>query len=1475
MLVAKYKFDKSIYEDFMPIFNGGYEGYTVTDEIDSENSNHVIRTIECDTLPTMMRFGREWVSGETNTDDRTDSLLEILDMNTSGLTSCSSMFRFNTNLTSINCNWDVSNITKMYSVFTYCYSLTSLDVSKWDTSKVISMYAMFNGCKSLTSLDVSNWNTSNVSEMNNMFYQCTNLTSLDVSNWNTSNVTNMTYMFYNCQNITSLDVSKFDTSNVTNMNNMFQNCTNLTLLDVSKWDTGKVTTMGYMFDGCKSLTQLDVSNWNTSNVNNMSAIFSGCQMTKLNVSNWDTSKVTDMSYMFGANSISMKLTSLDISNFNTSNVTDMHSMFQNCQNLTSLDVSNFDTSNVTRMGGMFSYCNKLTTLDISNWDTSKVTDMSHIFNNTSSLQYIRCNNTSTINTLASLLYNRTSSTQGKIITTSSTNVDTTTLSSLNWSVDTSSGTKIAEYVYDKSIWNYLVPEFNEGYSGYFVNDRIEDESKSNIVTRELIGYGGLPTLMRFGCRLSTQLGGPPCNIPHGNMESARALLEIIEYNSSYINNYVDTFRYCENLKFINLQDVHLTSPVCMFEYCTSLTSLDVSNWNTSNATSINYMFNNCKSLTSIDLSNWNTSNVTGMNATFKDCSSLTSITLGNNFDTSKVTNMLGMFYGCNNLTQLDVSNFDTSNVTDMQYMFRSCQSLASLDVSNWDTSNVTNMDYMFYWCQALTSLDVSNWNTSNVTTMNYMFHGCQSLTSIDASKWDISKINYLYTIFADCISLTSLNLSNWNVSNIKDLRYLITNCGKLKTLDISNWNFNSSISFTQNFENTPLLTDIGMLYCSQDTVNKIIPLITDGSKIIWVKDTNASDYTVTDYVTIKDYKEDNRALHLNSPLLEGDEIVNKDGKLYHYHKMGKVVLDGSNTPTYGVLGNKETSKCLQISYNTATHKPNGTMFCDTTIPVPMKVQIPLWSSNYTGDEGICFANTNGDSFIIRLKDSNFSTNLNSSTNNEIVNKFKQWLQENPTTVVYELAEPYYELISDDPLIVQSYAEGKLDTSSIISPTSIQFVPYEEELTYLYTSTQYCIQFNSTANCTVDITLGGTKVESKSVSVGLNKIYITTPSTLVDNKLIINAKGSATISEVVVVNSNAEFDYFDGLKSSFEDCLVTDVDSENYGKYEVGVKIVGKNKFDRDNITKVPFIHNLGRYIFPIKVKPNTQYTISCNPLEKINDVHLWLSSTNDLSIDTYFRLHPKFANSADFRYKTLISTANGELYFISNGGDLKTINTILSFMNNIQIEEGTTVTSYEPYKETNATIYLNSPLLQGDRIEVVDGKLCHYHKMGKVVLNGSEDWHVSNGITHTPSNYTPYDTPMQKSGGYLLVDKLLPVPGSADPTEHGEINLGNSWMFRIYWNKDLLNFKQWLQENPATVVYELAEPYYEDITPIQSSFVISTVSEGDMEIFTDLPIKSNITYLTNIASAVLMEQQLDELDNTESLTDIVEDEINE
>ena len=41
-------------------------------------------------------------------------------------------------------------------------------------------------------------------------------------------------------------------------------------------------------------------------------------------------------------------------------------------------------------------------------------------------------------------------------------------------------------------------------------------------------------------------------------------------------------------------------------YCSSLTNIDLSNFNTQNATDMSHMFGDCSSLTNINLSNFNT-----------------------------------------------------------------------------------------------------------------------------------------------------------------------------------------------------------------------------------------------------------------------------------------------------------------------------------------------------------------------------------------------------------------------------------------------------------------------------------------------------------------------------------------------------------------------------------------------------------------------------------------------------------------------------------------------------------------------------------------------------------------------------------------------------------------------------------------------------------------------------------------------------
>lgn len=139
----------------------------------------------------------------------------------------------------------------------------------------------------------------------------------------------------------------------------------------------------------------------------------------------------------------------------------------------------------------------------------------------------------------------------------------------------------------------------------------------------------------------------------------------------------------------------------------------------------------------IKITDWtvDTSTVTDMSYMFVGVPYLVEVDLSQ-FDTSNVTSMKGMFEGCSKFFTSDMfTGFDTSNVTDMSYMFyRSAAS--TIDVSGFRTPNVTDMSYMFCACSNLTALDVSKWDLSNVTRMNKIFDGCQNLKILTAAEND-------------------------------------------------------------------------------------------------------------------------------------------------------------------------------------------------------------------------------------------------------------------------------------------------------------------------------------------------------------------------------------------------------------------------------------------------------------------------------------------------------------------------------------------------------------------------------------------------------------------------------------------------------------------------------------------------------------------------------------------------------------------
>ncbi len=211
-----------------------------------------------------------------------------------------------------------------------------------------------------------------------------------------------------------------------------------------------------------------------------------------------------------------------------------------------------------------------------------------------------------------------------------------------------------------------------------------------------------------------------------------------------------------------------TSLYYFFERLTKLETITGLEYlNTAKVTDMRYMFNNCSKLTSLDVTNFNTAKVTDMSYMFSSCKSLTSLDV-TKFDTRNVTTMEGMFSSCSKLPSLDVTNFNTVNVKNMMKMFAGCKALTSLDVTNFNSENVTNMNRMFYKCSKLTSLDVSNFNTKKVTNMSFMFSYCSTLTTIYVNdKFVIDKVTNGSYMFDNCSNLKGF-IDNKNNSDKTD-----------------------------------------------------------------------------------------------------------------------------------------------------------------------------------------------------------------------------------------------------------------------------------------------------------------------------------------------------------------------------------------------------------------------------------------------------------------------------------------------------------------------------------------------------------------------------------------------------------------------------------------------------------------------------------------------------------------------------------
>lgn len=187
----------------------------------------------------------------------------------------------------------------------------------------------------------------------------------------------------------------------------------------------------------------------------------------------------------------------------------------------------------------------------------------------------------------------------------------------------------------------------------------------------------------------------------------------ITHNTTSSNNY----------KFLMKKNgpIYVSNDVTSLKNCFEeiiIETLDVSQMNMSNITSVNSMFSGTTAREIIGLNNWNTSNISNFASMFYGNVGITkldlsSFTLGN----KETYSMSSMFSGANKLALLDISNIELNKVTSFTNMFSNCGSQCLQS----DGAYADGIPYIYVkdttsqnWVLTQNNGHPSTWSTDNV-----------------------------------------------------------------------------------------------------------------------------------------------------------------------------------------------------------------------------------------------------------------------------------------------------------------------------------------------------------------------------------------------------------------------------------------------------------------------------------------------------------------------------------------------------------------------------------------------------------------------------------------------------------------------------------------------------------------------------------------------------------------------------------------
>lgn len=567
---------------------------------------------------------------------------------------------------------------------------------------------------------------------------------------------------------------------------------------------------------------------------------------------------------------------------------------------------------------------------------------------------------------------------------------------------------------------------------------------------------------------------------------------------------------------------------------------------------------------------------------------------------------------------------------------------------------------------------------------------------------------------------------------------------------------------------------------------------------------------VTDY---EEYFERTANVYLNSPLLENDEIVMHNGELCHYHKYEEKVFDGSVDESwtlhanYNVITSQNNIYRFQIPINNIAQKASIIdMYCDK-LQVILNINSAWWDV----------------SEHIEHDDYNINVTISSSKLSTIdATGYKAYLQSNPIKVVYPLAEPHYEPIQTDKLLLECTNNSTLYVDTIIPTQLISFKSFEEEIEMLEPNVQYRVSFKcDKQNIPLNIILGGTLTSHTSLSY--NTLLITTPAALADNKLVIDGQG-CNISECVITKGDIEYPYFEGMKSVGQD----DINGHKVEILSNSANILDKNLFER-----VVYSNGLIDYSFIQEIKGSNiekdiTYYFRRNKGDKVQCIFYYLDENKKPIQTNYFY-------NCNINYKIENRPSNSKYYQITIrpfGNQLDYNDALDNYFNNdydIRINMDTW-REYTPYKIVNKKeISLNEPLRSlpngiKDRFIKIGGKWYIERNCREITLNGSENWTFVSEIDggwftcNYPTKFKPFESSQYKYVVGICDIYNFSTLLTAEVTSHKD---GIIWyntkadgirIRKVSFNGDINSLKTSLADRNVHLIAQLVSPVYELIT---------------------------------------------------------------